>query len=76
MARTKMIKLGELAQDVLSTVEAADLGKKSEMTYTKKASAATQVGGLVEKVAEQMRLVKPTEITYDDLQNFRKRYGV
>jgi hypothetical protein len=75
MAR-KMIKLGDLARDVLNSVETAHLEKKDELSYTKKASASTVVGELVAKVAEELRVVKPTEITYADLQNFRKRYGV
>lgn len=72
----KMIKLSELAQDVLNSVDAADLGKKDEVSYTKRASASTEVGAMVAKVAEQVRLVNTNEITYDDLQNFRKRYSV
>lgn len=70
--------IGELATDVLQQVEQEQLVKTAEVAYTsKESSCSTPLGKLMCKVAHELRSVaKDTSITYSDLTNFRKRYGV
>ena len=77
MARVRK-SIGELATDVLEQVEREQLEKTAGMSYTSKESqCSTSLGKLMCKVANELRTeAKDQSITYSDLTNFRKRYGV
>lgn len=77
MARVRQ-SIGELATGVLEQVEREQLVKTAEMSYTSRVGqCVTPLGKLLCKVADELRTVaKDQTITYSDLTNFRKRYGV
>lgn len=69
-----MRSIGDLATDVLQQVEQEQLVKTAEVSYT---SLVTPLGKVMLKVAQELRTeAKDTGITYSDLTNFRKRYGI
>lgn len=73
MARTKLA-LEDLAVDVLRAVEREELGKTASSSYT--SSISTEVGAKMVKLAKAIRENKPAPISYNDVVEFRKRYGV
>lgn len=69
--------IGELAMDVLNTVERQELVKSAAVSYTKEAAVSTELGKLMVKVAEKVRAeAQGPEISYGDLNQFRKTYGL
>ncbi len=76
MAR-KTQSIGELATRVLETVEQEQLVKSASLSYTRDTGVSTELGKLMVKVAEKIRseATRPG-ITYADLHNFRKHYGL
>lgn len=65
--------LGDLARSVLDAVERDSLGKSAAATYT---SSRTEVGEGLRKIASELRTHKPSEVTYEDLEQFRNRHGL
>lgn len=70
-----MTHLSKLAAEVMADVEQGDLVKQAEVAYTK-VDLKTETGKLLQKVAERLRTVGSTQITYNDLARFRKTYDV
>lgn len=70
-----MTHLSKLAAEVMADVEQGDLVKQAEVANTK-VDLHTNTGKLLQKVAERVRAVGSTQITYNDLARFRKNYDV
>jgi hypothetical protein len=71
-----MKDLSHLAAAVMQEVEQGQLAKEAEVAYNSKQPMKTEMGKLMQKVAEQVRIAGSSEISYADLARFRKRYDV
>lgn len=67
------MNISDLAESVLAQVEQEQVVKTASVGYT----FSTEFGNLMHKVAEELRAeAKDTSICYNDIRNFRARYGI
>lgn len=76
MAR-KPVSIGELATDVLDMVARSHLEKSAAVSYNRDTTVTTELGQCMQKMADRVRAeAEDRRISYQDLAQFRERYGV
>lgn len=67
--------LSQLADEILAEATADEARSKEAAAVVKVPKYKTAVGGELAKMASELRGFK-ADVTYADIQEFRKRYGI
>lgn len=77
MARRAQKSVGALADSIMAKVGQEQLVKSAALSHTSGVSVKSAVAQLLVKTAERVREeAANTEISYDDLATFRKKYDI
>lgn len=77
MARRAQKSVGALADSILAKVSQEQLVKTAALSHTSSVAVKSTVAQLLVKTAERVREeAANTEISYEDLATFRKKYDI